>query len=280
MHYYQFNIGDYYSHTSHLSASEDLAYRKLIDWQYLNEKPIPSDLKEASRLINMRDNLTDVEQVLNEFFILDDGYINKRIFSDIESYKEKIEKASIAGKASAKARKAKVKQEVVKRNERSTDVKQTFNQPPTINHKPITNNKDKKAAKARPTSASEVSEYALTFDFILDGQAFIDHYEANGWMRGNSKIKCWKACVRTWKARESKQVATKKTNGNAQWEQLISKLGEVGRDEYPEWDDPLIAKALFQCGSWMELKAMPVKKQPFEFKPKFIECYNSLRGEG
>lgn len=66
-------------------------------------------------------------------------------------------------------------------------------------------NKEKKASKARPTSASEVSEYAKSINFNLDGQSFIDHYEANGWMRGKSSIKSWKACVRTWKARDTKE---------------------------------------------------------------------------
>jgi len=35
MHYYQFNIGDYASHTRHLSDLEDLAYRRLLDAYYL-----------------------------------------------------------------------------------------------------------------------------------------------------------------------------------------------------------------------------------------------------
>ncbi|NDH69342.1 MAG: DUF1376 domain-containing protein, partial [Gammaproteobacteria bacterium] len=32
MHYYQFHIGDYKSHTHHLSLLEDLAYRRLLDF--------------------------------------------------------------------------------------------------------------------------------------------------------------------------------------------------------------------------------------------------------
>lgn len=45
----------------------------------------------------------------------------------------------------------------------------------------------------------EVTAYAKTIGFDLDGQKFVDHYAAAGWMRGKSKIKDWKACVRTWK---------------------------------------------------------------------------------
>jgi hypothetical protein len=39
MHFYQFHIGDYKSHTHHLSLIEDLAFR-LLDHYYLHEAPI------------------------------------------------------------------------------------------------------------------------------------------------------------------------------------------------------------------------------------------------
>jgi hypothetical protein len=43
-----------------------------------------------------------------------------------------------------------------------------------------------------------VSEYCQERGNSVDPQAFLDHYEANGWVRGKTKIKDWKACVRTW----------------------------------------------------------------------------------
>jgi hypothetical protein len=36
---------------------------------------------------------------------------------------------------------------------------------------------------------------------------FIDYYEARGWMIGKNKMKDWKAAVRTWKNRETKEAA-------------------------------------------------------------------------
>jgi len=51
----------------------------------------------------------------------------------------------------------------------------------------------------KPTS-EEVSEYAKSIDFILDGQVFLDFYEARGWKyKGGVAMKDWKAAVRTWK---------------------------------------------------------------------------------
>jgi uncharacterized protein YdaU (DUF1376 family) len=137
MHYYQFNIGDYKTHTSHLTPLEDIAYRRLLDWYYLHEKPIPLNPVQAARLVMLNEYSTDVEQVLNEFFVrTEEGWINKRADLEIMAFKSKKENASKAGKASATARV----------NERSTDVQQTFNQPITINQEPLTNNQLKTSA--------------------------------------------------------------------------------------------------------------------------------------
>lgn len=49
-----------------------------------------------------------------------------------------------------------------------------------------------------PPSLSDVQDYCTQRKNSVNPQEFIDHYETNGWMRGKTKIKCWKACVRTW----------------------------------------------------------------------------------
>ena len=79
MHYYQFNIGDYHSHTSYLSLLEDLAYRRILDLYYLNESPLPNDPKQVARLIGMRDNIEEVTQVLADFFSEKDGFSIQQI---------------------------------------------------------------------------------------------------------------------------------------------------------------------------------------------------------
>ena len=127
MHYYQFNIGDYASHTRHLTAIEDIAYRRLLDIYYLHERPLNSGSASVARQINMREFEDEVKLILEEFFTLsDDGWINVRADKEIAHYRGKIEQASRAGKASAERRS----------NVRSTDVQ------PTNNHKPITNNQE------------------------------------------------------------------------------------------------------------------------------------------
>jgi uncharacterized protein YdaU (DUF1376 family) len=100
MHYYSFNIGDYQSHTAHLEPLEDLAYRRLLDWYYLHESPIPLDLIEISRQIRMRTHSDCIASVLKEYFErTDDGWIHHRANKEIEKVGDKSQKASRSAKA-------------------------------------------------------------------------------------------------------------------------------------------------------------------------------------
>ena len=106
MHFYSFNIGDYISHTKHLSDLEDLAYRRLLDLYYLHERTLNEDVSLVARKINMKDNVPEVRVVLEEFFILEvgKGWTNPRADEEIEKYQSKVQSAIRAGKASALAR--------------------------------------------------------------------------------------------------------------------------------------------------------------------------------
>jgi len=100
MHYYQFNIGDYQSHTAHLTDIEDLAYRRLLDWYYLHEHLIPLDLIEVSRQIRMRTHSDCIASVLREYFErTDEGWIHHRANKEIAKVGEKSEKAAASAKA-------------------------------------------------------------------------------------------------------------------------------------------------------------------------------------
>jgi hypothetical protein len=68
--------------------------------------------------------------------------------------------------------------------------------------KELTNNKpiELKGGNKRfkPPTVDEVRAYCIDRGNSIDADAFVDHYQTNGWMRGKNKIKDWKACVRTW----------------------------------------------------------------------------------
>jgi uncharacterized protein YdaU (DUF1376 family) len=128
MHYYQFHIGDYKSHTHHLSLIEDLAYRRLLDHYYLHEAPIKQ--RDIARQIGMRDHEQEVLTVLDEFFIsAEDGFIHPRADAEIAKFKEFAE----AGKRGAAKRWAKGGDGGAISPPNPTPIA-------TINHKPITNN--------------------------------------------------------------------------------------------------------------------------------------------
>jgi len=101
MHYYQFNIGDYQSHTAHLTDLEDLAYRRMLDWCYLHEKPLPINPEEIARLVRMRTHSDCIAVVLREYFKkTESGWISSRVLLEMDRVGEKSSKA----RASAKAR--------------------------------------------------------------------------------------------------------------------------------------------------------------------------------
>lgn len=87
MHFYKFHIGDYMSHTRHLSHYEDLAYRRLLDFYFLHEQPIRH--RDAARHIGMRDHEEDVLTVLNEFFLsTENGFVNVRADKEIAEFRK------------------------------------------------------------------------------------------------------------------------------------------------------------------------------------------------
>lgn len=83
MHYYQWNIGDYARDTGHLSPLEHGIYRLLLDWAYLNERPITTE--QAMRI--GRGNPNETQSVLSEFFSqTEDGWEHKRVMQDVAAF--------------------------------------------------------------------------------------------------------------------------------------------------------------------------------------------------
>lgn len=114
MHYYKFSIGDYASHTRHLSHMEDLAYRRLLDLAYSTELPLQDDIHTLSRLINMREYQIEILDVLKEFFdLVPEGWIHGRVLKEIED---------------ASSRKSKAKEASISRWERQKHAKQMLTQ--------------------------------------------------------------------------------------------------------------------------------------------------------
>lgn len=121
LYFYNWNVGDYLSHCSRLSIYADLAYRRILDQYYINEKPIEGTAKDVSLEIGMPEYESEVGYVLNKFFKLSGKkWRSKRADLEIKKYKDRLSNAKAAGKASGKARKNKACERSF--NEKATDL--------------------------------------------------------------------------------------------------------------------------------------------------------------
>lgn len=100
-------------------------------------------------------------------------------------------------------------------NKKETVKRQSSDSQTTVKHtnKNEKNEKNEKNNIRRftPPTYEQVSSYCLERNNNVDAHRFVDHYEANGWMRGKTKMKDWKAAVRFW---ERSNGGGSKTNNN------------------------------------------------------------------
>jgi uncharacterized protein YdaU (DUF1376 family) len=220
MHYFQFNIGDYMSHTNHLSLLEDIAYRRLLDLYYLHERPLNSGIAPVARQIGMREHETEVQTVLEEFFKLtEDGWVNKRADLVIEDYRAKIQQASKAGKASAERRLSK-RSTVV-----ATDVQ------PNIKQETITKKQEPSSAKKPAKKCPK--DFEVTDDmktWVKTECPLVDHAEQTKVFRDyefTAAKSDWVGTWRNWMRKANQFAAEKQTT-----------------DRYPKTSSGIIAGAI------------------------------------
>ena len=71
----------------------------MLDWYYLHENPLPSDIQEIARQIRMRTHSDCIASVLSEFFEKTDlGWVHHRANKELAKASEKSEKASQSAK--------------------------------------------------------------------------------------------------------------------------------------------------------------------------------------
>ena len=225
MHYFNFNIGDYASHTRHLSLLEDLAYRRLIDAYYLSEKPFVGSPADIAKDIGMISEIEEVFYVLTKFFEQneDGSWFNKRCDEEIAKYHGKQEQAVKAGKASAQAR----------FNKRSTSVQLTNNQEPITNNHSIEVAKAPKAQRLKIDSLpKEWEEFCkkerpdLKPDFIWN--QFRDYWIAQGGQKG-AKLD-WLATWRNWVRNQKHQTIYTQDKPAQRWDATLEGVLAKGKE--------------------------------------------------
>jgi len=202
MNYYNFHIGDYISHTIHLSLEEDLAYRRLLDMYYDTELPIPNNIPLVSR--KLRISAEVVKTVLDEFFELtEEGFKNFRAESEIAEYQRFIEKQKANGSKGGRPKKSHRKP--------TANPTQSQKKP---NQEPITNNQEPYKERTRGSRLSadfvlptEWADWAKQERPDLDlrsvGEQFRDYWSAKAGS-GSTKLD-WQATWRNW-VRNQKQA--------------------------------------------------------------------------
>lgn len=202
VHYYQFNIKTYAASTAHLTDGEDLAYRRLIDFYYDTELPIPTALPPLTRRLRLA--LPDVESVLKEFFLeTSDGWKHAYIDGDIAKYKVFITRQKANGSKGGRAPKPDANPPITHRLPTAK---------PTNNKQPITINKENIGEKAT-RGARLPATFLPNFDFAktegiqnpaAEFEKFKDYWNSQA---GAKAVKTdWQATWRNWCRNSRKDV--------------------------------------------------------------------------
>lgn len=166
MHYYQFHIADFTLHTTHLSLEEEAVYRRLLDYYYDTEKPIPKETNAVIRRLRLVNYAAIVESVLNEFFVCEaDGWHNLRADFEIDTYHLKADTARVNGKKGGRPKKNNPAETGLVNLANPAETGSKANQEPvTINHKPLTSNHKPKTSNQK--TKEERSQQLAWFDFL------------------------------------------------------------------------------------------------------------------
>jgi uncharacterized protein YdaU (DUF1376 family) len=209
MNFYPFHIGDYASHTRHLSLIEDLAYRRLIDHYYLSEAPLSGDYESIAKEIGMLDYPKEIEYILNRYFQFwqaDCTWRNKRADEEIAKYHAKADSARNANKV-----------KLEKKSVLNTVLKSEPNQTLTKNQEPITNNHIKTIQAPEGVSIEVWNDFvaqrkksrAVISETVI--KSIAKEAQKAGWTLEQALAEC---AARGWRGFKADWVKEKETSAN------------------------------------------------------------------
>lgn len=139
VNYYPHHIGDYLRDTLHLSAIEDLVYRRMLDLYYASEKPLPLEFNWLCKLLRLHDDKEReaVKEILRQFFDqTESGWRNKRADKEIRLSYQRAKVARANGKRGGRPKTQRVISGLAKHNPTLTQEKATQNQNQNQNQYP------------------------------------------------------------------------------------------------------------------------------------------------
>lgn len=170
------------------------------------------DAGEAIRLLARR-FLRDIEPETDNERIADFlASALPKLDKDIAEYEKKVSAGQAGGKQSASKRQAQSKHtastsQAEAKQEASTGQRNKEQGTRNIEQK----NKEPVVVAFRPPTLDEVKEYCDERNSGISAEHFYDYYSSNGWQVGRTKMKDWKAAVRTWERTEFKRSEPKTT---------------------------------------------------------------------
>ena len=127
--------------------------------------------------------------------------------------------------------------ELTKKYECLADVKQMLREnrieENSIEENSIENRKEEKRKNFVKPTIEEIKEYCSERNNGINANAFYDFYESKNWYVGKNKMKDWRACIRTWEQRDTKQ-----------------------KDKLPEWFDKEIKEEEIDDSAQKELNEL------------------------
>lgn len=58
----------------------------------------------------------------------------------------------------------------------------------------------------KPPTIDQIKEYCIERNNSVNPEKFLSYYESRGWMLGKTKMKDWKAAIRTWEQNDKKNI--------------------------------------------------------------------------
>lgn len=214
-------LNDYRWYT--LSESAQLIFIKLILLAAETYNKIPQNdivLKEALRC---RLELNDFQNCLREIEKSFPKFKKNKHFRYFEDFEQKTNYLKSKQSLSNRSAIAQTAVDKDKEIDKEIEIDKDFTSMQESNNKSNSNsNSSKKFIK--PTLL-EIAEYAKSINFSINPEKFFDYYESRGWLIGKSKMKDWKAAIRTWKHKQSEGEATAAQN-QAELSKIVAGLGK------------------------------------------------------
>jgi len=253
--WFPFYFSDYTSKTEHLTLAEHGAYLLLMGSYYKTGCKLPANAKQLQRICRAFDTeeVDAMNSILDQFFEKhEDGYRHVRIEEELDKSNEISKKRSEAAQKRYKKdantvqlhSKSNANAEVLQPHlqTQSQSQSQLQSQPHSQSHQDqniseknidLPAEKKQKRKNFVPPTIEQVREYCLERKNNINPENFVDYYTANGWMRGKTKLKDWKACIRTWERNRDPKTGSQSGQGDnrSRAKRVSDKLDEIARED-------------------------------------------------